>query len=96
MKYFSFIILPYLKASRSGFWFDTVYNYLLSLLFAFGANLLSVFDEGIVNKFNYKIGNWFTSVSGVFRKTHTGEVNMNILAMALGIVAIFVMAFWRF
>lgn len=95
IKLFSFIAVPYLKAAEAGFWFDTVYYYMISLLFGFGSKLLEVFDKGILDRFNYLIGSAFYSFSTAFRKSHTGEVNFNLLGMAMGIVIIFVLAFWR-
>lgn len=94
-KYLKPIAQPYLALAKAGFYFDAVYQQLLNAMFAFGKATLSVFDEGILNRFNYALGSGFSSLSQVFRLTHTGELPVNLVGMILGIAFILIFVLWR-
>jgi NADH-quinone oxidoreductase subunit L len=94
MILFSGLIGPYLKAASSGFGFDTVYYRAVAGLLSCASYVSSAFDEKILNGSNYFIGSSFVRFSLVFRKTHTGLLNYNLLGMLAGIIFVLVWLFW--
>ena len=93
-KYFNFLIEPFFAVARAGFWFDTFYYWIIGLFTRAAEIVLNVFDEGL-NRANYAIGDMSCSFSAVFRKTHTGELNFNVIGIALGLGLVIVMVFWK-
>ena len=89
------ITKPYLLAARSGFWFDKTYTFIIDSFIAASKFTGSFFDEGILNRFNYAVGNVFFSFSASLRKVQTGELNLNIAGMVFGIATVIWIIVWR-
>jgi len=49
------------------------------------------FEQGIVDRFNYALAWVVRSFTQVFRKTHTGDLNYNMIAVMLGVIALLVL-----
>lgn len=95
VKTFSIFIDPYLYLAKAGFGFDMLYQKIIGWLFSAGSFVNASFDEGTLNRFNYLLGDGFVSFSRVFRLTHTGQLNMNLVGMVLGFAAILCLVLWR-
>ena len=54
----------------------------------FSNTVYKFFEQGIVDRFNYALAWVVRSFSQAFRKTHTGDLNYNMIAVMLGVVAI--------
>jgi len=90
-----FVIDPFLAAASLGFGFDILYNKGISVLLSSASYVSKVFDEGILNGLNYLTAASAVSLASLFRKTHTGNLNLNLTGMALGIIFVLVYMFWR-
>ncbi len=94
MSVFGVIIGPFLWAASKGFGFDALYYSIINMLAVASAAVLTTFDEGILNAANYGVGSVTMGFSKWFRRSHTGELNMNLAGMVLGLAAVIVILFW--
>ncbi|MCX5748905.1 MAG: NADH-quinone oxidoreductase subunit L [Candidatus Saganbacteria bacterium] len=95
LEKFSMILRPFLKAASNGFGFDAFYGRIISGLLDCAENVLKVFDEGFLNGLNYMTGRAFVRFSSAFALTHTGELNINLMGMAVGVAFVLLIIFWR-
>ncbi len=90
-----FAARPYLYAAGRGFWFDDLYGALIGSFISVSASVSRILDEGILNRFNYAVGSVFYSFSCSLRKVQTGELNLNLSGMVLGLALVVWMIVWR-
>lgn len=52
----------------------------------FSEGLNKFFEQGVIEGFNYALARIAWSFSRIFRKTHTGDLNYNMIAVMLGVI----------
>ncbi len=51
------------------------------------------FEQAVIDRFNYALAWVMRGFTQIFRKSHTGDLNYNMIAVALGVIAILLLLF---